>query len=321
MDAYEIKRSTLFLWRQKLKQERGKLESLNNRSRKPQTVRHRRISPEIEQYILHLRTTHPRLGKEKISVLLKDFCLKNKIENKYSASTVGRILLNLKTRKLLPAYVKLSLNGRTGKLHLRQAQKRLKLRIKHYQPRVNDNLVQVDTIIKFIHGVKRYLITAINPETDFAFAYAYKAHASLTAADFFQKLQIVAPFRITHVQTDNGSEFEKCFRQYMRKQKIVHFHNYPRCPKMNAFVERFNRTIQEEFSNFNRILLATDLNRFNSRLIEWLVWYNCERPHHSLNLRSPMQFIISNLTTEKSNMLWTNTLSCVFFKIMLFYYQ
>ena len=38
-----------------------------------------------------------------------------------------------------------------------------------------------------------------------------------------------------------------------------------------------------------------------------LLWYNTERPHHSLKMISPMEFIINNtfLTPQKSRMMWT----------------
>jgi len=308
IDAYEISRPTLYLWKKKLNENDGKLESLNNLSTRPKTVRKRRISEVVEEYILQLRKDHPRLGKEKISRLLIDFCNKNNIEYKYSASTVGRILTNLKERNLLPKYTKIYIHGGTGNLIERKTiRKQKKLRIKHYKPNKNDNLVQVDTIVYFINGIKRYIVTAINPQTDFAFALAYKSHSSSNTKDFFMKLQEVSPFNITHVQTDNGSEFDKYFGEYIKKQKIVHFHNYPRCPKMNAYVERFNRSLKEEFANYNKNTLAYDLNIFNKKMIDYLLWYNCYRPHHSLNLESPMKFIINSLNTEKSNMLWTNT--------------
>ncbi len=64
---------------------------------------------KIEEYIIYLRKKHPKIGKEKISRLLKDFCRLNNIEYQYSASTIGRVLINLKKRNLLPQYTKLSM--------------------------------------------------------------------------------------------------------------------------------------------------------------------------------------------------------------------
>ena len=60
---------------------------------------------------------------------------------------------------------------------------------------------------------------------------------------------------------------------------------------MNAHLERLNRTIEEEFIDYHQELLITP-NEFNRQLIPWLIWYNAERPHWSLELKSPVQFLL-----------------------------
>ena len=47
VDAYGVKRRTLFLWQKRLKSDKGKLESLNSRSKAPKTRRRRRWHPGI----------------------------------------------------------------------------------------------------------------------------------------------------------------------------------------------------------------------------------------------------------------------------------
>lgn len=217
-------------------------------------------------------------------------------------------MADLKKRNLLPSWRKLSLQGRTGQLKELVRKKRKKLRRGSYLPHDPGSLIQVDTIVKFINGLRRYVVTAIDVRSDFAFAYGYPNLSSASASDFFEKLEKVSPFKITHVQTDNGLEFEKLFRECLEKKGITHFFNYPRSPKMNAHVERFNRTLQEEFANRYLLDLRDDLNLFNQRLIDWLLWYNTGRPHWSLGLISPMQYIVNKLTASESHMLWTDTL-------------
>ncbi len=153
-----------------------------------------------------------------------------------------------------------------------------------------------------IFCIKRYIITAIDLKSEFGFAYGYKNHSSKSAADFFSKLQQAAPFRIKRIQTDNGSEFDHLFRDYAKEHNIIHFHNYPKCPRMNAYIERFNRTIQEEFINYHKETLPYDLDDFNRKLIEWLLWYNTERPHWTLGQTPPIQYVINTLilTPQKS---------------------
>jgi len=36
--------------------------------------------------------------------------------------------------------------------------------------------------------------------------------------------------------------------------------------------------------------MTTDLNIFNQRLTEWLIEYNFERPHQSLDYLTPIEF-------------------------------
>jgi transposase InsO family protein len=74
---------------------------------------------------------------------------------------------------------------------------------------------------------------------------------------------------------------------------------------MNAHVERFNRTIQEEFIDHYDELLMTP-NRFNRQLITWFLWYNAERPHWALKLQSPVQFLLQE-NPSVCKTWWLNT--------------
>jgi hypothetical protein len=124
-----------------------------------------------------------------------------------------------------------------------------------------------------------------------------------------KKFKEVAPLTLTHIQTDNGSEFAKHFEVLLEKDGVVHFHTYPRCPKMNSEIERFNRTLSDAFISWNRKLLAHDIEEFNRRLMEWLLWYNTRRPHWTLGLISPLRYIVSTLPERECHMIWTSTSS------------
>lgn len=78
-------------------------------------------------------------------------------------------------------------------------------------------------------------------------------------------------------------------------------------PQLNAKIERFNRTLQEEFLDYHMHLFY-DLNELNQKLMDWLLFYNTKRPHHTLNNLPPLKYIIN--TFGFSNMLWTYTLTC-----------
>jgi transposase InsO family protein len=54
--------------------------------------------------------------------------------------------------------------------------------------------------------------------------------------------------------SDNGQEFGEYFHSALQTQRIVHWHTFPRTPKMNAHCERFNRTVHEEFLDVHEAL-------------------------------------------------------------------
>lgn len=66
LDAFGVKRSTIFLWQQKLKAGQGKLEALNDLSKAPQAKRQRFWPETIKDEIKRLRNERPNLGKDKI---------------------------------------------------------------------------------------------------------------------------------------------------------------------------------------------------------------------------------------------------------------
>ncbi len=301
-DAFGVSRPTLFRWQKQLGDSGGKIDSLDPKSTAPKERRKRIVPDGVEAFIIKEREAHPRLGKEKLRKLLKDEGIT------ISVSKVGRIIKNLKERDLLPTYTKVSLQGKTGRVTKRKEPKRKpKQRLKDFRPEHAGDLIEIDAVILIQDGVRRYILTAIDIESDFAFAYAYKSLSSASATDFLRKFLAIVPFEIRRVQTDNGSEFAKHFASELEALGIPHFHTYPRSPKMNAFIERFNRTIQEEFAYGHRATLAHDIASFNEKLVEWLIWYDTKRPHHSLGLVSPMEYLMSTLSTEESQRLWTST--------------
>ena len=305
--AFGKSRSTIYLWKQKLKQAGGKLSALAPGDRTPLRKRHRVIHPLIEHFIIQYRTEHLGVDKTTITPALSAACLGHGIKP-VSESTVGRIIHDLKGKGRIPKSNKLSLNGRTGKLVSKEPRPpRKKMRRKGFYPARPGELVEIDTVSIFVDGLKRYLLTAIDLSTRFAFAYTYKSSSSANARDFLEKLRGVAPFRITRVQTDNGHEFEKHFSQACREQNLVHYFNYPRHPQSNSHLERFNRTIPEQFAYWHTDALD-EPEAFNRKLMDYLVWYNTEKPHRAIGKLPPLRYYLNNfIAPQKSNMLWTLT--------------
>lgn len=307
--AFKAGKSTIYSWKKKLNDSGGKLSSLAPLSKIPKTRSKRNVLDEHYQFIEQYRKEHPGVSKFTISPALNAYCKDIGI-NTISESTIGRTIKELKDKGRIPNFrLKTTINGKTGKLKYKEEKPRVKkLRIGKYVPSVPGDLVQIDAVSIFINSLKRYIITAIDIKTKFAFAYSYKSLSSYMAKDFMKKLQEVCPFIIKRIQTDNGKEFHKYFRDYVKSQDIIHFFNYPRCPKMNTYVERFNRTIQEQHVSWNMNDLY-EPKEFNPGLIKYLLWYNTEKPHQSLAKQTPLRYYLNNyiFNIQKSNMLWTST--------------
>ena len=293
-EAYSVKRRTLFLWQKKLREGKGKLESLNCGSRSPKNKRRRRYDWRIIEEIKHLRLLYPNLGEKKIHSLLLEFCAPLNLRCPKPA-TIGRIIKDKGGMRTAP----LRTNGR-GKILKKRRLKALRKPkdIKALHP---GHLVALDTIERFTHGLRTYIITCEDIHSRFAFAWGTTSHASKAAEDFFEKWRQVFPYPVTFILTDNGSEFKKHFAERLLELQITHYHTYPKTPKMNAHVERFNRTIQEEFIDYHQGLLL-DLERFNVLLMNWLLFYNTKRVHHAFkNKLSPVQYLLqyeSSLSAE-----------------------
>ena len=288
LDAFPCKRPTLYLWKKQWEQGGKKIEVLNEKSRVPRVKRKRLWPFEVIQEIRRSREIHPNLGPEKIYPLLQAFCLANNLKCPRSR-TIANLIKDLGGLRTFPQKI-----SHFGKIKKVKRQKVLR-KPKDFKPEYPGHLVALDTVERFVQGCRRYVITFEDIYSRFSFAWATKSHASPAAKEFFNLCQkaFPFPFEFQHVLTDNGSEFKKHFDEELRKLHLVHYHTYPKTPKMNAHLERFNRTVQEEFIDFHSFLLLEPDN-FNRQLIDYLIFYNTERVHHAFqNKLSPLQFMLS----------------------------
>lgn len=293
-DLFGVSKATICRWKKARKEKGGSLSALIPLSRAPKNKRQREFPKVVETFIREYRDKHHGIGKEALKPLCDVFCRAIGLKP-VSESTIGRIINDLKKRGVFnERKIKLSINARTGNLCERKTKSKIKkLRRKGYVPEEPGDLVEIDSISIFQDGLKRYVITAVDLKSRFTFAYAYKTLSSISARDFIQKVEMVALFAIKRIQTDNGSEFHKHFLKYLQDEKKTHFFIYPRQPKSNAHIERFNRTIEEQHLNYYEGSIA-ELNSFNKDLIDYLLWYNLEKPHKSLHYLSPINYILLN---------------------------
>mgnify|MGYP001588082883 CR=1 FL=1 len=162
---------------------------------------------------------------------------------------------------------------------------------KQYHPPVNrpyplkaGDLVQIDTIHRMIDQKKRlYVFVLIDVFSRWVYAKAYEKMNGRQTIRFVNEAQKKAVFHFQMLQSDHGPEFSKWFTSRIEKS-----HRYTRIgkPNDNAHIERVNRTIQEECLD----KLPNDVFEINCALKKYLQYYNHERLHLSLKLKTPSQF-------------------------------
>jgi len=287
-EAFGVKRRTLFLWQSRLKVGLGKLEALNPKKKTPKNRRKRIWDQSILDEIKRLRKTHKNLGKEKLHPLLLDFCDAYDLKCP-GISTIGRLIKDLGGLRDYPK--KITGTGRIVKANRAKVLRKPK----DFKALYSGHCLAFDTIEKQRNGKRMYILVAIDLYSRTAFALATKSHGSQTMAHFLHLISMLFPCDIKHVLSDNGSEFKKYFTQLVGRKSIIHFHTYPKTPKMNAHCERLNRTLQEEFIDYNLHLLFNDVTTFNTQFKEYLLFYNERRVHHAFkNKLSPLQFMLQS---------------------------
>lgn len=304
-EAFKVSRRTLYRWQGNLKEAGGQFESLNEQSRRPRTLRKRQWPEEVVSEIKRLRKDHPNLGKEKVKKLLEGLCQTKGLVCP-SVSTVGNLIKDLGGLRTFPVKV-----NHYGQIVPRKRAPRLR-KPKHFKAEYPGHCGAFDTIEKIIHGSRRYVLTFTDLYSRVSLALATTSHASQAAKEFFDLVQFLFPFELKHILTDNGSEFMKHFDNELRNLHKEHWRTYPKTPKMNAHAERFNRTLQDEYLDFH-VGELLEPKCFNIGLMKHLLWHNTERPHHSLELQAPAQFIQNHLinfetySQKECQMYLTNT--------------
>jgi len=72
------------------------------------------------------------------------------------------------------------------------------------------------------------------------------------------------------------------------KLGIQRYFSRVKTPKDNSEIERFNEILEYEW--LYNFYLSLDPEELNSRLTEWLIKYNFNRPHQSLAYHTPVEY-------------------------------
>lgn len=257
------------------------IQSLEEKSRRPHTLRKWMVTPKEEQQIKAIREKHLAWGKKKLKIIyFKEY------KEKISTWKIERVI---RKHHLYPD------PSEHKKLVKRRKSQRKRVRIHtidttQYEP---GKLWHVDSVLVDWYGQKRSILTGIEDKTKLAYARVYKHHSSRSAADFLKRLVYLSDGDISIVHSDNGSEFAGEFEQATKDLSLFQVYSRVRTPNDNPSLERFNRTIQEEWLALSEVGL-NDIPEANHDLTNWLVEYNSVRPHETLDYLTPIEYAHAN---------------------------
>lgn len=150
-------------------------------------------------------------------------------------------------------------------------------------------LVQTDTVHLYDHVTKgrTYLYTLVDVYSRWSYSEHHAVLSQSLAAAVVQRGEAYAGFHFHMVQADNGPEYGRHFEELLQASGTSVRHSRVRRPNDNAFVERFNRTIQEECTGSSSPV-KQDLQ---GKVLAYLAYYNEERLHLGIQCQTPAEML------------------------------
>jgi len=283
---FDITRSLFYKWFDRY--QRLGLVGLEDQNKRPKTVRKREVLPETIKAIVEVREDNRAWSKYKVS---------NIVERDYgfvvSSSTVNRVFHD--KNLFWPSPVTSSQVGakKSWKIRRERAPKALR-------GACPGSLVEIDLKVLNYFGRTFYQFTAIDTCTKIKFIRIYSRKTAHCGQLFIEEMLAFYPFRVRHINSDNGGEFLAECHAFLEEKQIKHFFSRPRTPKDNPMVENTIKADEYEFWAWGN--LAGTVKELNEKA-EYRVWkFNNYRPHQALNYLTPMMYFKNNYITEVSTM-------------------
>ena len=269
---FNVSRASVYRWRSRFN---GQTSSLQDKSRRPH--RHpNQHTPEELSLISNMRRRNPNAGLVIFWVKLRNRGYSRSIVSLWRVLRRQQLLpLKPHNPKYIPKpYEKMSYPGQ--------------------RVQVDVKVVPAACIVPDPHRLKeRYFqYTALDEYSRFRFVAAFKEQSTYSSVQFLDMLVKAFPFQIECIQTDNGLEFIKEFkeRKYgkmslfearLKQLGIRHKLIRPYTPRHNGKVERYHRKDNEyfyathKFYSFEdfRYQLAVHNRKYNSFPMRPLNWH------------------------------------------------
>ena len=252
--------------------------------------------PEVVKKILALSLKHPMWGCVRLSDQLK-------LEGVFvSSPTIQKILIRNDLGSKYQRLLRLEEQALDEKIPLTPEQvKAIEkanpcFRERHVESSRPGELLSQDTFqVGVFKGVgKVYLQAVVDTYGSFAFGYLHTGKLPEHAAAVLHN-DVIPQYEewglpVKAILTDNGREY--CGREhhpyelYLALNDIEHRTTKVKSPQTNGFVERFNRTVLDEFFRPRmRTTFYDSVEKLQKDLNKWLKHYNEERAHQGYRNR------------------------------------
>ena len=252
--------------------------------------------PEIVEKILELSLANPMWGCVRLSDQLKLMGIS------VSSPTIQKILIKHGMGSRYQRLLKLEEKALDQKIELTPEQvKAIEkanpcFKERHVESSRPGELLCQDTFyVGHLKGVgKVYLQAVVDTYCSYGFGYLHTGklpeHAAAIVHNDVLPQYLEWKIPISAILTDNGREYcgkeHHTYELYLRLNDIEHRTTKVRSPQTNGFVERFNRTVLDEFLRPSlRQKFYGSVEALQEDLDKWLKHYNEERPHRGYRNR------------------------------------
>jgi transposase InsO family protein len=267
-----VSRQTMHAWLAKY--EAGGLEALSDGSHRPRSCPHQ-MPAESEALVAELRRAHVGWGPRRLSY---ELARRGGVDPVPSESAVYRCLVRL------------------GLIEP-DTRRRRRRDWKRWERGTPMELWQMDTVggIALADGSHAKALTGIDDHSRFCVSAALMAPERTRPVCDGLAAAMRAYGVPTQILTDNAKVFtgrfnsppvEVLFDRVCRENGIEHLLTAPRTPTTTGKVERFHKTMREEFLT-DRIF--TSLRAAQAELDAWVWHYNHDRPHQMIGMQPPAQ--------------------------------
>jgi transposase InsO family protein len=264
----KVSRQTLYKWLADY--EASGLQGLDDRSHRPHHVPHQ-LDGAREAAIIAVRLAHPRWGPVRIAHELERTGMAPP-----ALMTIHRVL------------------ARRGLIAPRAERKKLPT-YKRWERGRPMELWQMDVVggVLTTGGVEAKILTGIDDHSRFIVCAGVMARATLRPVCAHLASALERHGVPDEILTDNGKVFtnrfgkgdaETLFDRICRENGITHRLTAPRSPTTTGKIERFHRTLREEFLTgrvFESLVTA------QHELDDFITLYNTQRPHQGIAMVTP----------------------------------